>query len=246
MTVKSGTVLGCDNLVLEGTVLGGMPQHVHMPEHPGTTEIGDGNVFRENCTVHRALEAGHVTTIGNRCLFMVGAHVAHDCTVADGVIMTNGAMLGGHVMSGRRRMFRARWRSTSSAALAGWRWSAVCRAWFATCRRSSRSMAARRWSWASTRLASAARILRHASSGQLKAAYRVIYRSGLTWQEMLDTLRTEFTSGPAAEFLPFFLGGKRGFVQERRTPPGAIVRLVRDDAETTSMNAGVRKESRLV
>ena len=72
VTVKSGTVIGRDNLVLEGTVLGGMPQHIHMPEHPGTTEIGDGNVFRENVTVHRALEAGHVTRIGSRCLlFMV-------------------------------------------------------------------------------------------------------------------------------------------------------------------------------
>jgi UDP-N-acetylglucosamine acyltransferase len=67
--------------------------------------------------------------------------------------------------------------------------------------------------------------------GQLKAAYRVIYRSGLTWQEMLGTLREQFTSGPAAEFSSFFLGGKRGFVQERRTPPGAIVRLMRDEAE---------------
>jgi hypothetical protein len=59
----------------------------------------------------------------------------------------------------------------------------------------------------------------------------VIYRSGFTWQEMLDALREQFTAGPAAEFLPFFLGGKRGFVQERRTPPGAIVRLVRDENE---------------
>jgi hypothetical protein len=59
----------------------------------------------------------------------------------------------------------------------------------------------------------------------------VIYRSGLMWQEMLDALRLEFVTGPAAEFLPFFSGGKRGFVQERRTPPGAIVRLVRDDAD---------------
>ena len=100
VTVKSGTVLGRDNLVLEGTVLGGMPQHIHMPEHPGTTEIGDGNVFRENCTVHRALEAGHVTRIGNRCLFMVGAHVAHDCIVDDNVVLTNGTMLGGHVEVG--------------------------------------------------------------------------------------------------------------------------------------------------
>jgi UDP-N-acetylglucosamine acyltransferase len=66
---------------------------------------------------------------------------------------------------------------------------------------------------------------------QLKAAYRTIYRSGLTWEETLDVLRTQFTEGPAAEFLPFFTAGKRGFIQERRTPPGAVVRLVRDDEE---------------
>jgi hypothetical protein len=66
---------------------------------------------------------------------------------------------------------------------------------------------------------------------QLKSAYRIIYRSGLTWQEMLDTLRLQFQHGPAAEFQPFFTGGKRGFVQERRTPPGAVVRLLRDDAD---------------
>jgi UDP-N-acetylglucosamine acyltransferase len=70
---------------------------------------------------------------------------------------------------------------------------------------------------------------------QIKAAYRVIYRSGLMWQEMLDELRVQFPTGPAAEFLPFFLGGKRGFVQERRTPPGAIVRLMRDDADDATM-----------
>jgi UDP-N-acetylglucosamine acyltransferase len=66
---------------------------------------------------------------------------------------------------------------------------------------------------------------------QLKAAYRTIYRSGLTWEEMLDALRAHFTDGPAAEFLPFLIAGKRGFLQERRTPPGAIVRLVRDDED---------------
>jgi UDP-N-acetylglucosamine acyltransferase len=69
----------------------------------------------------------------------------------------------------------------------------------------------------------------------LKAAYRIIYRSGLMWQEMLDTLHSEFAAGPAAEFRPFFLGGQRGFVQERRTPPGAIVRLMRDENDDTSV-----------
>ncbi len=83
--------------------------------------------------------------------------------------------------------------------------------------------------------------------GQLKAAYRIIYRNGLTWQETLDMLRVQFTEGPASEFLPFFLaGGKRGFVQERRTPPGAIVRLVRDETdEADGIGSRSRKESRL-
>jgi UDP-N-acetylglucosamine acyltransferase len=234
VTVKSGTILGRDNLVLEGTTLGGMPQHVHMPEHPGTTEIGDGNVFRENVTVHRALDAGHVTRIGNRCLFMVGSHAAHDCVVQDNVVLTNGTMLGGHVEVGAR------------AYLGG----AVAVHQF--CRIGRLSM-----------IGGHARVvrdvppfvtldgdtgmvvglnkvgLRRAGITQdelldMKAAYRVIYRSGLMWQEMLDTLRLEFAAGPASEFAPFFSGGKRGFVQERRTPPGAIVRLRRDESEETT------------
>jgi UDP-N-acetylglucosamine acyltransferase len=77
---------------------------------------------------------------------------------------------------------------------------------------------------------------------QLKAAYQVIYRSGLAWEEILDVLGLEFPDGPAAEFLPFFLDGKRGFVQERRTPPGAIVRLHRDeDAEPVELPQAEKK-----
>jgi UDP-N-acetylglucosamine acyltransferase len=235
VTVKSGTVVGRDNLVMEGTVLGGMPQHIHMPEHPGTTVIGDGNVFRENCTVHRALAAGNVTRVGNRCLFMVGAHAAHDCTVGDNVILTNGVMLGGHVTVGER------------ACMGGG--SAVHQ----HCRVGRLSM-----------IGGMARVIRDVPpftmldgdsamvvglnkiglrrAGmtaeeivQLKQAYRVIYRSGLMWKEMLDALRLEFPTGPASEFVPFFSSGKRGFVQERRTPPGAIVRLMREDADESTI-----------
>ena len=67
---------------------------------------------------------------------------------------------------------------------------------------------------------------------QLKDAYRLIYRRGLTWKEMLEVLACEFSEGPAAEFYEFFCGGTRGFVPERRMPPAATLRLHReDDAE---------------
>jgi UDP-N-acetylglucosamine acyltransferase len=235
VTVKSGTQLGRDNLVLEGSVLGGMPQHIHMPEHPGTTEIGEGNVFRENCTVHRALEAGHITQVGNRCLFMVGAHVAHDCTVEDNVVLTNGTMLGGHVTVGTKAYL--------GGAVAVHQFCRIGRlAMIGGLSRVVRDVPPFvTLDGATAMVVGLNKVgLRRAGFtgsefGELKAAYRVVYRSGLTWQEMLDSLRDQFTSGPAAEFLPFFLGGKRGFVQERRTPPGAIVRLVRDENEESTI-----------
>jgi UDP-N-acetylglucosamine acyltransferase len=235
VTVKSGTVLGRDNLILEGSVLGGMPQHLHMPTHPGTVAIGDGNVIRENVTVHRALEAGHVTRIGDGCLLMVGAHVAHDCTVDDDVVLTNGTMLGGHVEVGNRAYL--------GGAVAVHQFCRIGRlAMIGGLARVVRDVPPFvTLDGATGMVVGLNRVgLRRAGFttsdvAELKAAYRVIYRSGLMWQEMLDALRLRFPEGPAAEYMPFFLGGKRGFVQERRTPPGAIVRLVRDDADDTSV-----------
>jgi UDP-N-acetylglucosamine acyltransferase len=227
--VKAGTRLGRDNHLFEGAVVGGMPQHIHMPENPGTVDIGNGNVIRENVTIHRSLEAGHTTRIGNDCLLMVGSHVAHDCTLGNGVILTNNVMLGGHVTVGDR------------AYLAG----AVAVHQF--CRIGSLAMVgglARvrqdvppfvTIDGGTTMVVGLNKVgLRRAGftpeeMDQLKTAYRIIYRNGLAWNEMLDVLQLEFPAGPASEFAPFFRVGHRGFVQERRTPPGATVRLVRDD-----------------
>ena len=97
VVVKSGVTLGPDNRVLEGTVLGGPPQHTQMPEKIGQVLIGAGNTFRENCTVHRALHEGAVTRIGDRNLLMVGTHVAHDCHVGNNIIFANNVLLAGHV-----------------------------------------------------------------------------------------------------------------------------------------------------
>jgi UDP-N-acetylglucosamine acyltransferase len=60
---------------------------------------------------------------------------------------------------------------------------------------------------------------------ELKAAYRVIYRSGLTWTEILRRLQEEFRQGLAAEFYPFLAATKRGITPERRLPPGATIKL---------------------
>ena len=60
---------------------------------------------------------------------------------------------------------------------------------------------------------------------QLKEAYRLIYRSGLMWQDILRRLQEEFVAGLAAEFYPFLAATTRGILPERRMPPGATIKL---------------------
>ena len=226
--IKNGTTLGADNHVFEGAVLGGLGQLIHMPENPGRVVIGDGNTFRENVTVHRAMEAGNVTTLGDNNLLMVGAHVAHDCRLGNHVILTNNVLLAGHVTVGDR------------ANLSG----AVAVHQF--CRVGTLAM-----------VGGHARVLKDVppfmtidgNSGlvvglnqiglrragydleavrQLKAAYRVLYRAGLTWSEVLKRLKTEFSDAPAAMYYEFCSTTRRGVTPERRQPPTATIKLHRD------------------
>jgi UDP-N-acetylglucosamine acyltransferase len=98
---------GNDNVFGSSCVIGGPPQHLGYKNETTRIEIGNGNTFREHVTVHRAMPAGTgpgtgATRIGNSNLFMVGAHVAHDCLVGDNCILANSALLAGHVETGDR------------------------------------------------------------------------------------------------------------------------------------------------
>ena len=72
---------------------------------------------------------------------------------------------------------------------------------------------------------------------QLKAAYRVIYRSRLAWAEILKRLKSEFPDAPAAEFYRFLATTSRGISPERRGPAGATIKLHRDMAATARIRA---------
>ncbi|MSP17918.1 MAG: hypothetical protein EXR73_15170 [Myxococcales bacterium] len=74
---------------------------------PTRLEIGDRNVIREGCQIHRGTAPGTATVIGNDCYLMSNAHVGHNCRVADGVVMANAAVLGGHVSVGERAFLSA-------------------------------------------------------------------------------------------------------------------------------------------
>jgi UDP-N-acetylglucosamine acyltransferase len=100
--VKRYTTLGRQNRVFEGAVLGGEPQDLAYDGSPSRLVIGDRNTIREGVTIHRASKPGAATVVGSDCFLMAYAHVAHDCRIADRVIMANDALLSGHIEVGER------------------------------------------------------------------------------------------------------------------------------------------------
>jgi UDP-N-acetylglucosamine acyltransferase len=101
VVVEPRVSIGAGTVVHAFTALGLPPQHLRYKGEPTRLEIGKNNVIREHVTVHRGTEqGGGVTRVGDDCLLMVGAHVAHDCDLKNNVILTNGVALGGHVQIG--------------------------------------------------------------------------------------------------------------------------------------------------
>lgn len=101
IVVNGITRIGEDNQIYQFASLGEVNQDLKYAKEPTRIEIGHYNQIRESVTIHRGtVQGGCVTKIGNRNLFMINAHIAHDCIVGDHCIMANNVTLGGHVKVG--------------------------------------------------------------------------------------------------------------------------------------------------
>jgi len=98
VVISGDTAIGANTRVFPFASIGHQPQDLKYKGEPSRLEIGCNNVIREHVTMNPGTEGGGMLTkVGNNCLFMVGSHVAHDCQIADHVIMVNNATLAGHV-----------------------------------------------------------------------------------------------------------------------------------------------------
>jgi UDP-N-acetylglucosamine acyltransferase len=101
VVINGPTVIGADNHIFQFASLGDAPQDKKYKGEPTRLEIGDRNVFRENCTMNRGTTHDKgVTRIGDDNLFMAYSHVAHDCQVGNKTVFANCASLAGHVEIG--------------------------------------------------------------------------------------------------------------------------------------------------
>jgi len=101
VNITGATTIGEETVVYPFSSLGTPPQSVHYRGGATRLVIGARCELREGVTMNTGTEAGGgVTRVGERCLFMVGAHVAHDCEVGNDVTFANNAVIGGHVSVG--------------------------------------------------------------------------------------------------------------------------------------------------
>jgi len=96
--IHAGARIGNNCRIFTGAVVSSIPQDLKFQNEDSTVEIGDNVTIREYATINRGTVHSHKTVIGNNCLIMSYAHVAHDCQLGKNVILVNTVNLAGHVV----------------------------------------------------------------------------------------------------------------------------------------------------
>jgi UDP-N-acetylglucosamine acyltransferase len=99
--IRRWATLGDRVTVHPFAVVGGDSQDLkYRPGSESWVRIGSGTTIRECATINRGTDQGGITRVGENCLIMAGAHVAHDCAVGNHAIIVNAVLLAGHVQVG--------------------------------------------------------------------------------------------------------------------------------------------------
>lgn len=97
VVVTGDTVIGDETVIFPGAVIGEIPQDLKFKGEAAKLIVGKRNRIREGVTMNIGTEGGGgETRVGDDCLFMTGAHVAHDAILGDRVIVANQGAIAGH------------------------------------------------------------------------------------------------------------------------------------------------------
>jgi UDP-N-acetylglucosamine acyltransferase len=100
VTIMEGARIGENCEIFPGAVISAIPQDLKFDGEDSLAIIGDNTIIRECATINRATKATGKTIVGNNCLIMAYAHIAHDCVIGNNAIIVNNVALGGHVEIG--------------------------------------------------------------------------------------------------------------------------------------------------
>jgi UDP-N-acetylglucosamine acyltransferase len=98
VVIEGEVKIGTGNFIGHGVIIGAPPQDVSFSaERKTNVEIGNNNIIREYCTIHRGTAEGSATKIGDKNFLMAGAHIGHNCEIGNNVIIANNCLLAGYV-----------------------------------------------------------------------------------------------------------------------------------------------------
>jgi len=100
VTIMEGARIGKNCRIFPGAVISAIPQDLKYEGEDSLVVIGDNTTIRECVTINRGTKALGKTVIGENCLVMATAHIAHDCVIGNNCIIVNGVLLAGHVEIG--------------------------------------------------------------------------------------------------------------------------------------------------
>ncbi|NND82459.1 MAG: acyl-ACP--UDP-N-acetylglucosamine O-acyltransferase [Gammaproteobacteria bacterium] len=215
VVVEGDTHIGAENHLFAFCAIGGEPQSLAYAGEPTQTRIGDRNVFRENMTVSRGSPDDEgITSVGNDNYFMAYSHIAHDCHVGSNVTFANCACLGGHVDVG------------DYVVLGGYALvHQFCRigdhcftAGAAVCIQDVPPFTLVAGNRAITHGINIRGLKRRGFSAdditELKRAYKIIYRTGLTMKDALKEIESRQFNSPHVKVLTEFIqGSERGVIR---------------------------------
>ena len=96
VVIEGEVVIGTGNFIGHGVIIGAPPQDISFSHERKTkVEIGNDNIIREYCTIHRGTAEGSATKIGDKNFLMAGAHIGHNCVIENNVIIANNCLLAG-------------------------------------------------------------------------------------------------------------------------------------------------------
>ncbi len=211
VVIERWTVIGARCRIGAGAVLGGAPQHVQYDGSPSYLRIGDENDIRELTVIQRSAAAGGSTVVGSHNFIMSQVHIAHDCVIGNHVVLASLAALAGHVevedfamiggVTGVHQFVRI---GTYSMVGGSSRLSQDVPPYMLA---AGNPAAIHGLNVVGLRRAGFDAGLRR----ELKAAYRLLYRSGLNVSQALATIKRQpDLSAPVAHLVRFIEHSKRG------------------------------------
>lgn len=218
VVIEGAVRMGAGNFVGHGAVIGAAPQDLtFQPQTRSRVEIGDSNVIREHCTIHRGATEGSATVLGDGNFLMVGAHVGHDCKIGNGVIIVNDCLLAGHVRIDDRAFIGGGSRFHQGIRLGR---VAMAEGRF-TKNLPPFVIAAKNQVFGVNILGLRRAGFSPADRDEIKRAFKLLYKSGLNTKQALEkAAETEFGAA-GREFFDFVAeAGKRGIVSYSADPEG--------------------------